>query len=44
MLAIIPKDVLASLPNINKLLDIGSNYIKKASKKNKKNSEKNYYE
>jgi hypothetical protein len=43
MLAIIPKDVLASLPNINKLLDIGNNYIKKSSKKGKNNSQKNYY-
>ena len=33
MLAIIPKEVLASLPNIHKLLDIGNNYIKIQKKK-----------
>ncbi len=40
MLAIIPKDVLASLPNINKLLDIGNHHVQKSNKKNKKNKVK----
>ena len=35
MLAIIPKEVLAALPEIHKLLDLGKNYsVKKNKKKN----------
>lgn len=33
MLAIIPKEVLASVPNIHKILDIGKNYVQLKNKK-----------
>ena len=40
MLSIIPKEVLANLTNIHKLLDIGSN-LTKNNKKGGNNSKKN---
>lgn len=35
MLSIIPKEVLSSLSNIDKLLNLGNNVVKKNNKNNK---------